>query len=141
MVDAAFFKDSDPRDLAAVIEMAIKQQPLFAAIHNGGAALLQFGRRGDFCNRYYGATLQPNTAFVEHVRIDMDGHLSLLLHDRVYGGRQSRHVIPMSVAHSNTLDLAHRDAEISAIAYENGPFGTGIKQQHMPHAAKLRYQP
>src|SRR5271165_5279787 len=140
MVDAAFLKGSDPRDLAAVIEMAIEQQPLFAAIHDGGAALLQFGRRRDFCNRYYGATLQPDTAFVEHVRIDMYGHPSPVPDDCVYGGRQSRHVIPMSVAHSNTLDLAHRDAEISAIAYENGSFRPSIKQQHMPHAAELRHQ-
>jgi hypothetical protein len=43
------------------------------------------------------------------------------------GGWQCRHVIPMSMTDCNTLDLAHRDGETGAIAYENVAFGSGAE--------------
>jgi hypothetical protein len=62
----------------------------------------------------------------------MNGNQSPLLNDGIYGGRQSRHVIPMSMTHCNTLDLAHPDPEIGAIAHENASLGSGVEQQDMP---------
>src|SRR5689334_11662909 len=141
VIAAALLEGGDPGDLRAVVKMAIEQQPLFKAVHDGAAALLQFGRRGHLCGRDDRAACQSDTAFVEHVRIDVDGHPPALLHNRAYGSRQRRHVIPMPVAHCNALDLAHWDPEIGAVADKNGWFRPSVEQQSVPDAVDPRHQP
>jgi hypothetical protein len=64
-----------------------------------------------------------------------------LSNDRVDGGRQSGHVIPVAMARSDTFDLAHWNPRIGAIAYRNGSLGAGIEQQGVPYAANMRHQP
>ena len=140
MVDTTLFKGADPGYLAAVIEVPIEQQPLVGVVHDSRAVPLQFRRQGYVGSRDDRAALQADSALVKHARLNMDGDASALLDDRVDRSGQSGHVIPMSVGHRDTFDLAHRDPEIGAIACENGSFGSGIEQQNMAIAADLRHQ-
>ena len=41
------------------------------------------------------------------------------------------HMIPMAMGDGDLLDLAEVERQVSAVADENRPFGTGVEKQHM----------
>src|SRR5262249_46735712 len=125
MVDATFLERRHPRNLTAVVKMAIEEQPFICVIDHLRSALLQIRWKGHVRDRHDCSALEPNGPLVEHSRIDMHGDPPALLHDRVDRLRQRGHVIPVSMTYGNALDLAQPNSEIGAIANEDGAFGSG----------------
>jgi hypothetical protein len=55
----------------------------------------------------------------EHSGIDVDRDLTAFLDDRVDRAWKSGHVIPMSMAHRDTFDIAQPNAKVRTVPEEN----------------------
>lgn len=128
------------RDFAAEVEVPVEQEPGVEAVDHPRAAPLEVGRPRNVGDRHHRAALESHRAVVEHVWVHVHGHLPAVLHDGVDRVRQRRHVVPVSVADGDRLDLAQANAEIAAVADEDRAFRAGIEQHGVAHAARLRYQ-
>ena len=60
--------------------------------------------------------------------------------DGVDRRRQRAHMVPMAMRDGDLLDLAKIEAEVAAVADENGAFGAGVEQRDMLAAAEARAQ-
>src|ERR1700730_16177240 len=132
MVDAAFLERCQPRYLAAVVKVAVEQEPGIGNIDHPRAALLEVGGARNVGDGYDHATLKPDGTFVEHSGIDVHGDVTAVFHDSLDGVRKRGHVIPVSMADRNAFDLAQANSEIGAVADEDRPFRPGIEQKGMP---------
>jgi hypothetical protein len=126
------FSNDVTRDLAAIVKVAIEQQPSIRSIDHLRAALLEVRRARNVGDRYDHATLESDGTLVEHPGIDVDRDLAAVFHDGLDRVRERRHVIPVSMADGDALDLAQANSEIGAVTDENRPFRPGIEQEGMP---------
>src|SRR5262249_51014421 len=126
--------DRPPGYLAAIVKVPIEQQPSIRFIDHLRAALLEVRRARNVSDRYDHATLEPDGTLVEHPGIDVDRDLPAVFHDGFDRVRERRHVIPVSMADGDALDLAQANSEIGAVANENRPFRPRIEQEGMPNA-------
>jgi hypothetical protein len=140
MVDATFLERRHPRYLAAIVKVVIEQQPSIQFIDHLRAALLEVGRARNVGDRYDHATLEPDGTLVEHPGIDVDRGLAAVSYNGLDRVRERRHVIPVSMADGDALDLAQANSEIGAVTDENRPFRPGIKQQDVPDVLGLRHE-
>ena len=131
MVLAAGLERAHARDLAAVVEMPVEQQPFVAVIHDPGAARFHLGRGRHLGGGKDDAALQQHAALVEHAGIDVHRHraAAAAADDGVDRRRQRAHVVPMPVRDGDLLDLAEIEAEVAAVADEDGAFGAGVEKQ------------
>src|SRR3990167_4513526 len=142
MVLATGLERRHPRDLAAVVEVAVEQGARSAVVDDARTARLHFRRRGHALGGADRAILQEHAALVEHVGIDVDRRAAAASAgvDGVERRRQCPHVIPMAMRHGDFLDLAEIDAEVAAVPEEDGAFGAGVEQQDMLGRAETGFQ-
>ena len=69
-----------------------------------------------------------------------DGAATAPADDGVDRRRQRAHMVPMSVRDGDLLDLAEIEAQVAAVADEDGAFGAGVEQRDMFAAAEARAQ-
>src|SRR6516165_8223010 len=112
MVDAAFLERCHPRYFAAVVEVAIEQQPGVRIIDDLRAALLEVGGARNVGDRDDNATLEPDGTLVEHSGVDVHGNVASVFHDSLDRMRKRRHMIPVSMADGDAFDLAQANSEI-----------------------------
>src|SRR5262249_45336700 len=103
-------------------------------------ALLEVRRARNVGDRYDHAPLEPDGTLVEHPGIDVDRDPAAVFHDGLDRVRERRHVIPVSMADGDALDLAQANSEIGAVTDENRPFRPSIKQQDVPDVLGLRHE-
>ena len=143
MVLASGLEGRDPRNLAAVVEMAVEQGALPAVIDDAGAARLHLRRRGHAGGGKDRPVGQQHGAFVEHAGIDVnaDAVAAAPGDDCVKGGRQCAHVIPVPMCHDDLLDTAEIDREVAAVAHEGRALGAGVEKKHVLGGAEPGPEP
>src|SRR5579885_947785 len=83
VIHATLLEGGHARDLAAVVEMAVEQQPLFRAVHDRRPARFQLSREWDLGDRHDLPAPQLDGALAEHAGVDMARTPAALSYDRL----------------------------------------------------------
>jgi len=115
VVVAALLERGDPRNLPAVVEVAVQQQTVLEVVDDSRTVPVQFGRERNVCHGDNSAAAQADGALIEHSGIDVDCDSPALLDDPVDRRRERRHVIPVPVGDGNRFDFTQAYSEVGAV--------------------------